>query len=77
MFTIYAKKTNKIILYLESGLIIHTLDMMAKSYIVKEKLFGKGQVFTMLESRTGTEIFIPCRYSLRPLKVVDQEDVRQ
>lgn len=51
---------------------------MAKSYTVKEKLFGKVQVFTMLESgRAGTEIFIPRRYSSRPLKVVNHEDERQ
>lgn len=50
--------------------------MLARSYTVQD-FFDKVQVFTMLESRAGIEIFIPCRYRSRPLKVANHRDVRQ
>jgi len=39
---------------------------------VQDKVFGKVQVFTMLESRAEMEIFIP-----KPFKVANRKDVRQ
>jgi len=40
----------------------HLRDTLARSYTVQDKVFGKVQVFTMLESRAEMEIFIPRRY---------------